>query len=280
MSPEERQMLTGLFDRIRGAAATPRDPEAEALISDAVRNMPYAPYLLAQAVIVQDQALQAANGKLQEQEGRLRELEQQIEQQQPRQPAGSGGFLGGLGSIFGSGNARPASEPPPSSVPSGGPWGQQAQQSSYGQPYAPPPPAGNPWAGAPGMGGGMGGPGMGGPGMGAPMGGGGSFLHGALGAAAGVAGGVLLADSIRGLFGAHNNPLGIGSGMAGSGGGLGGLGSGLGTGTGGGETIVNNYYDKSADNAQDEKDDTQDASYDDDDNDDGDDSGDDETYDV
>ncbi len=38
MSPEERQLLTGLFDRIRGAAATPRDPEAEALISDAVRN--------------------------------------------------------------------------------------------------------------------------------------------------------------------------------------------------------------------------------------------------
>ncbi len=43
-------------------------------------------------------------------------------------------------------------------------------------------------------------------------------------------GGVLLADSIRGLMGGHGG-LGIGSGM-------GGIGSGL----GGGETVTNNYY--------------------------------------
>ena len=30
ISPEERQLLQGLFDRIRGAAGTPRDREAEA----------------------------------------------------------------------------------------------------------------------------------------------------------------------------------------------------------------------------------------------------------
>ena len=56
-------------------------------------------------------------------------------------------------------------------------------------------------------------------------------MTGALGTAAGVAGGVLLADSIRGLFAGHNNTLGIGSGF-------GGMGSGL-----GGETVINNYYD-------------------------------------
>ena len=56
-------------------------------------------------------------------------------------------------------------------------------------------------------------------------------MTGALGTAAGVAGGVLLADSIRGLFGGHNNALGIGSGF-------GGMGPGL-----GGETVINNYYD-------------------------------------
>lgn len=205
MSPEERQLLTGLFDRIRAAAATPRDPEAEALIAEAVRNQPYAPYLLAQAVIVQDQALQAANAKIEDLETQLRAGDQ------PQQP-GSGGFLG---SIFGGSAPRPAPQAP------SGPWGQQPT-------YAPPPPPSTgPWGGA-------------------PMGGGGGFLQGALGTAAGVAGGVLLANSISSLFGAHYNPFGIGTGFGGF---------------GGGETIVNNHYenpDSTLANA-----DYQDASFDD-----------------
>jgi hypothetical protein len=57
-----------------------------------------------------------------------------------------------------------------------------------------------------------------------------------LGAAAGVAGGVLLANSISGLF-HNNNPFGIASGMGGLGGGMGGYPG------AGGETIVNNYYE-------------------------------------
>jgi hypothetical protein len=48
-----------------------------------------------------------------------------------------------------------------------------------------------------------------------------------------VAGGVLLADSIRGLFHGSGNPYGIGSGFGG--GGVGGAG-------GGGDTLVTNYY--------------------------------------
>ncbi|MGO9134790.1 MAG: DUF2076 domain-containing protein [Methylovirgula sp.] len=226
MSPEERQLLAGLFDRIRGAAATPRDPEAEALISDAIRNMPYAPYLLAQAVIVQDQALQAANGKIQDLESRLAEA------QQPPQATGTGGFLSGIGSIFGAGGPRP-----PQPAPQSSPWGQQ-------QSYAPPP-SGGPWGGQPGGGQPGGGQPWGGQpwggqqnpgGFGGMMnpGGSGGFLKGALGAAAGVAGGVLLADSIRGLFGAHNNPLGIGTGF----------GPGI-----GGETVVNNFYDNAGGSA-------------------------------
>jgi hypothetical protein len=87
MSPEERQLITGLFDRIRSAANAPRDPEADALIADAVKSMPYAPYFLAQAVIVQDQALRAANERLQQLEARLNDLEQQGQGQRP------GGFL-------------------------------------------------------------------------------------------------------------------------------------------------------------------------------------------
>ena len=191
-------------------------PEAEALISDAIRNMPYAPYLLAQAVIVQDQALQAANGKIQDLESRLAEA------QQPPQAPGTGGFLSGIGSIFGAGAPRP-----PQPAPQASPWGQQ---QSYAPP--PPPPSGGPWGGQPGGWGGQQNPG----GFGGMMnpGGSGGFLKGALGAAAGVAGGVLLADSIRGLFGAHNNPLGIGTGF----------GPGI-----GGETVVNNFSDSAGGSA-------------------------------
>jgi len=205
MSPEERQLLTGLFDRIRGAANTPRDQEADALIQDATTAQPYAPYFLAQTVLVQDQALRAANDRLQELDGKVKDLQSQAASG-PR----SGGFLSGLGSLFGGSGPSPAARapaPPPSSG-----WGQSPppqggwQRSPQGYAGAAP----GPWGG------------------GSP---GGGFLTGALGTAAGVAGGVLLADSIRGLFAGHNNTLGIGSGF-------GGMGPGL-----GGETVINNYYD-------------------------------------
>ena len=212
MSPEERQLLTGLFDRTRGAANAPRDSEAEALIQDATRAQPYAPYFLAQTVLVQDQALRAANDRLQELEGKVKELESQAASG-PR----SGGFLSGIGSLFGGGPSPAPRAPAP---PPGGRWNQPPPppQGGWQQPpqgYAPPGAAPGPWGG-----------------QGAHPGGG--FLTGALGTAAGVAGGVLLADSIRGLFAGHNNTLGIGTGF-------GGVGSGLGGGLGG-ETIVNNYY--------------------------------------
>jgi len=246
MSPEERQLLQGLFDRIRGAAGTQRDREAEAFILENVRQQPYAPYLLAQTVIVQDQALRAANERLQQLEAQVQDYQRQGE---PQQQPGSGGFLSGIGALFGGGapqagfggNAPQAGfgggaapqagfggGAPQAAPPQPGPWGQPAQQNYAPPNYPPqssyPPLQGGPWSAQP-----------------APSGGGGGFLQGALGAAAGVAGGVLLADSIRGLFGGHNNGLGIASGLGLGGGGLGqgGLGQG---GLGGGETVVNNYY--------------------------------------
>ena len=188
MSPEERQLLTGLFDRVRGAANTPRDQEAEALIQDATKAQPYAPYFLAQTVLVQDQALRAANDRLQELEGKVKDLESEAASQ-PR----PGGFLSRLGSLFGSSGR--SSTPRAPAPPRGSRWRQSPPQSGLQQPpqgYAPPGAAPGPWGGQ-----------------------GGGFLTGALGTAAGVAGGVLLADSIRGLFAGHNNSLGIGSGFGG-----------------------------------------------------------------
>ncbi len=218
MSPEEHQLLAGLFDRTRAAANTVRDRDAEAFIDDHVRAQPTAPYLLAQAVIVQEQALNAAGARLQELEARVQELEQQAARQQPAQ---SGGFLGGLGSIFGGGGEPPRAPqggaPTPnskwtSSVPVND--GYPPQQQGYGRdPYAqqgggyppqqggyPPPQQGGPWAAQ----------------QPQPSAGG-SFLKGALGVAAGVAGGALLANAVGGLLkgnhGSQGNNLGIGDGV-------------------------------------------------------------------
>ena len=100
MSPEERQMLADLFERIRANAAAPRDPQAEAFINDAVRQQPFAPYILAQTVLVQQQALEGAAH-------RISELEAQTRASAPAQETS---FLGSLGrSLFGGGAAPPRS---------------------------------------------------------------------------------------------------------------------------------------------------------------------------
>ena len=213
MTPEERQLLAGLFDRVRAAEGNPRDREAEAFIADAVSAQPHAPYLLAQTVIVQEHALRAANDRLQALEAQVQDL-----QKAAAPSEGGGSFLGGLGrSLFGGEPAHPVPPPPRASVPVSGPW---ATQPAYAPPPAPQPPPQPQWSSAPQ----------------APVGSAGSFLHGALGTAAGVAGGVLLANSIRGLFSGQMNPFGIGSGFGG------GMPGGFGSMGKGGETIVNNYY--------------------------------------
>ena len=45
MTPQERQMLGDLFERVKAAGATPRDAEAEAFINDAVHAAPFSPYV-------------------------------------------------------------------------------------------------------------------------------------------------------------------------------------------------------------------------------------------
>ena len=209
MSPEERQLLTALFDRVKTAAATPRDHEAETLIDQAVREQPYATYYLAQAVIVQEKGLEAAANHIKELEEHIRQLEAG-ESEHHRAEQG-GGFLS---SIFGSSQAQ---QPAPAS----GPWGNAPRQNyqqdrGYDENARPMPhqPSGpwNPQSYAPSAGG--------------------SFLRGALGTAAGVAGGMLLANSLSGIFGNHMSSLGLGSPLGNNP---------LGTGPAE-ETVINNYY--------------------------------------
>ena len=66
MQSQERDLITGLFDRLRPFESQPRDGEAEALIKDLAQRQPAAPYLLVQTVLVQEQALKAAQERIAE----------------------------------------------------------------------------------------------------------------------------------------------------------------------------------------------------------------------
>ena len=80
MSPEERDMIGGLFDRMRSFGTPEKDRDAEAFISQNVRRMPDAPYMLVQSVLVQENALQQAGARIEDLEAQVRELEAQMQQ--------------------------------------------------------------------------------------------------------------------------------------------------------------------------------------------------------
>ncbi|MFJ5489140.1 DUF2076 domain-containing protein, partial [Hansschlegelia beijingensis] len=91
MNAHERSLIAGLFERIRGAEAAYRDPEAENFIADQVRRQPHAPYAMAQTLIVQNQSLEAARARIEELEQRLRDAELSARPQaSPWGPRGTG----------------------------------------------------------------------------------------------------------------------------------------------------------------------------------------------
>jgi uncharacterized protein len=103
MQAQERELITGLFGRLQPFEAQPRDGEAEALIRDLVARQPSAPYLLVQTVLVQEQALKAAQERIAE-----------LEAKAGAAPAAPG-FLGSAPKIgpWGASPAAPAAEPQP-----------------------------------------------------------------------------------------------------------------------------------------------------------------------
>ncbi|MCM2503084.1 DUF2076 domain-containing protein [Aureimonas altamirensis] len=117
MNAEEKRLIEGLFTRLGMVEreATPRDGEAEAFIQQRLSAQPAAPYYMAQTIIVQEQALEAA-------QERIRQLESRS------QESGSGGGL--LGSLFGGSQRgqRPDAPTPRQdrtggAMPAGSPWG-------------------------------------------------------------------------------------------------------------------------------------------------------------
>jgi uncharacterized protein len=188
MTPQEQQLVADLFDRLASLEGQRRDPDAERLIREGLGRAPNSVYALVQSVLVQDEALKRANG-------RIEELERAI-----AAPAESGGgFLdsmrnaimgrdqprasvpsvraGGMGSSGAWGSGPGASQPQgaPQAAPQGYPQGYPQQQGGYP--------------------------------MGAgPMGGGGSsFLGTAAATVAGVVGGAMLLDGIRSMMGSHHS---------------------------------------------------------------------------
>jgi hypothetical protein len=188
MTPQERDVIAGIFDRLKQAANQPRDPEAERYIADRLREQPYAPYAMAQAVYVQEQAVTNLQAQVEELQAQVRELQ---ERPAPA-PAQSGGFLSG---IFGGGQQEPGR---PRSVPAFPPRADQAASSVWntrqpGTMQAAPGPAGQqpgPWSNQPAQ---------------APAGGGGGFMATALTTAAGVAGGMMLGNVLTNAFGGHKS---------------------------------------------------------------------------
>ena len=98
MDSTERQVIDELFVKIAQAESRsgPRDEQAEARIRQHLADQPAAPYYMAQALVIQEQALAAANARI-----------EQLERQLSERPAG--GFLGGL---FGTGGTRPVPAQP------------------------------------------------------------------------------------------------------------------------------------------------------------------------
>ncbi|MCC3717276.1 DUF2076 domain-containing protein [Rouxiella badensis] len=177
MQSEEQRLIEGLFSRLQQAESNtaPRDAEAERLIQSYVSKQPSVPYYMAQAMIIQEAALKRLNAQVQDLQQQVAQLQNQLQTQAQNSKPQSTGFLAGL---FGGGGQpqnqqSSGSGPIPGTQQNNG-WGNNAAPAQPAYQQAPPTAAA------------------------APIGSG--FIGGALKTAAGVAGGVVLADMLTGMF--------------------------------------------------------------------------------
>ncbi|MBT9235099.1 DUF2076 domain-containing protein [Pseudomonas inefficax] len=189
MNTEEQTLIDGLFGRLKQAEdpSQPRDAQAQACIEEHVRQQPAAPYYMAQAILVQEAAIKRLDEQNKQLEAELKQARAQAEAARAGSAPSNGGG-GFLSSIFGSSgrNAAPAVQPQrPAAAPvaSGGGW-REPSAPGFSQPQA----QQSGFAAAPARSGAS------------------SFLGGAMQTAAGVAGGVLLAQGISSLFNHNSQP--------------------------------------------------------------------------
>lgn len=128
MDRNDQQAIEGLFSKLANVERQvgARDPESERFIQSRISQQPGAPYFMAQTIVVQEQALEAAQRRIEQLEGQAA--------QSASQPQRGGLFAG----IFGS-NAPPQRQAPvnaaPAATPAGrpSPWGGQARAAAPAQ---------------------------------------------------------------------------------------------------------------------------------------------------
>ena len=164
MTPEERQRVDELFDRLAQLESASRDTQAERAIAEGLARAPHAVYALVQTVLVQDEALKRADARIRELSG------------EDAEPRSGGGFLDSMRNVL---TGQPAHGSVPSVRASASEpdtrWNRGGALAAASPPDAPAP--------APGFGG--------------------SFLGTAAASAAGMIGGALLLNSISSMFGHH-----------------------------------------------------------------------------
>ncbi len=203
MTNEERDLITHFIERVSGSATSsgfagsvpssqaslpPVDHDADALIADLFQRHPEARYRITQLAFVQEQALNAAQQRIQAMQAQLQQVQQAGGQQQGgASPWGAGQsqpqHRGFFGSLFGGGSQQSSAPPPRYSAP-----------PQYAPQYAAP------------------------PGMFQSQGSG--FLGGALQTAAGVAGGLVAGEALMNLFEGHHGGGFFGNNAAMQGGGF------------------------------------------------------------
>ncbi len=188
MNSEEQTLIDGLFSRLQQAEAqsAPRDAQAEARIKEHLVRQPAAGYYMTQSILVQEAAIKSLDEQNKDLAQQVQQLQAELQSAKAQTSApASGGFLS---SIFG---GAPRDPQPTQSAPatSGGGWREPARPSFNAQPsrqnFGAAPPQQN---------------------FGAQQPAGNSFLGGALKTAAGVAGGVMLAQGISSLFNHNQQP--------------------------------------------------------------------------
>lgn len=182
MTPEEAGIIRDIFDRIRHMGPAPRDPEARAAVEHELRANPDALIGLVRAIVALDRERAAL---IEENEALRAALEG------PAQPSSGGGLFGdgpGYGQPGPAGGHPGGWSPGPAPQQQREPWGSAPWGRSRPMPETAPPT-----------------PGPGGP-WGSPAGGqqGGGVMRTALGAAAGLAGGMFAYDAVKGMLGGAN----------------------------------------------------------------------------
>ena len=137
MTPQERQLVDDLFDRLSKTESAPRDPDATAAISQGLRSAPNAIYPLVQTVLLQDEALRRADDRIQQLESNFKARPNRVKAGRlPRYDARRDLRTGPVqGSVP---NVRPpeiGSRPVWNSGQVLQQTGQRYDQGGYGQPY-------------------------------------------------------------------------------------------------------------------------------------------------